>query len=191
MEHAPVGGPLVIGVGNRYRRDDGVGLVVAGRLREVACDASFGDPEHGKRTPCPLVVAEASGEGAALLEAFQGAAWVILVDAVASGAVPGTVLRLDAVAEPLPKQLFRYSTHALGVAEAVELARALGRLPARLVIFGVEGAEYAAGEGISPEVERAAGRVVGLILEEASSGDAPPQERGWPRSASDQVAGRQ
>ncbi len=150
---------MVIGVGNPYRRDDGVGLVVARRLRELAERA--------------LVVAEASGEGASLLETFEGASWVILIDAVASGAAPGTVVRLDAAAQPLPKQFFRYSTHAFGVAEAVELARALGCLPARLVIFGVEGAEYAAGEGLSSEVERAAERVVGLILGEARAMGAP------------------
>jgi hydrogenase maturation protease len=153
VEHREDGAPLVIGVGNPYRRDDGVGIVVARRLRELAERA--------------LVVAEASGEGASLLDAFEGAPWVILIDAVASGAAPGTVVRLDAAVQPLPKQFFRYSTHTLGVAEAVELARTLGCLPARLVIFGVEGAEYAAGEGLSPEVARAVGAVVGLILEEA------------------------
>lgn len=147
--------PLVVGVGNRYRRDDGLGPAVARRLQ----DAGYA-----------LAVVEASGEGAGLLQIMERSPWVILVDAVSSGAEPGTIHRLDA-ATPLPKRLFRYSTHAFGVAEAVELARALGSLPARLVIFGVEGAEFGAGDGLSSAVEQAAERVAALILAEARRSD--------------------
>ena len=53
----------------------------------------------------------------------------------------------------------RGSTHALGVAEAIELGRALGRLPRRLLVFGIEGGSFDAGAGLSPEVERAVGQL--------------------------------
>ena len=49
----------------------------------------------------------------------------------------------------------RSSTHAFGVADAVELARALGRLPGRLDVYAIEGASFAAGDRLSPAVERA------------------------------------
>jgi hydrogenase maturation protease len=143
---------LIIGLGNEYRGDDAVGLVVARRLKEAA--------------PQPVQVLEESGDGAALMESWQGAATVILIDAVQSGAKPGTLHRLDARAQPITKKFFRFSTHAFGVAEAVELARALGRLPSRLIVYGVEGKRFEAGVGLSPEIEAAAQQVVERALEE-------------------------
>ena len=82
-----------------------------------------------------------------------------MADAVSSGAEPGFVHRFDAGAAPLPAGLAGPSTHALGLPEAVELARALGRLPERLLVFGIEGARFEAGSRALPQVERAAGEV--------------------------------
>jgi hydrogenase maturation protease len=143
-------GTLVIGLGNQYRRDDAVGLVVARRLKEAA-------PEH-------VGVLEESGEATALMESWKDADAVILIDALDSGARPGTLHRLDAHTQPIPTSFFHYSTHALGVAEAIELARALGGLPPRLIAYGVEGKTFEAGSGLSPEVEKAAQEVVERVL---------------------------
>jgi hydrogenase maturation protease len=52
----------------------------------------------------------------------------------------------------VPADLFTCSTHGFGVATAVELARALNRLPPRLVLFGIEGKEFGIGRGLSTEV---------------------------------------
>jgi hydrogenase maturation protease len=129
----------VIGFGNEWRGDDGVGLEVARRL--------------GGRV--------LGGEPIALVDLLDGEDEVVLVDAVYSGAEPGTVFRLEAGAEPLPSQLFgASSTHALGLAEAVELARSLGRLPQRVVVYGIEGADFGFGKGLSAPVAAAAGRLV-------------------------------
>jgi len=111
-------------------------------------------------------VLEESGDGAALLESWQDADAVILIDAVRSGAKPGTIHRLDANAQPVAKKFFRFSTHAFGLAEAVELARALGRLPPRLIVYGVEGKSFEAGVGLSPEVEGAVDVVAERVLGE-------------------------
>jgi hydrogenase maturation protease len=141
---------LIIGLGNEYRRDDAVGLMVARRLKDAA-------PEHVR-------VLEQSGEGAGLMESWKDADAVILIDAVHSGAKPGTLHRLDAHAQPIPTRFFHYSTHAFSVAEAIELARALGQLPPRLILYGIEGKTFEAGLGLSPEVEKAAQKVVGRVL---------------------------
>src|SRR5574341_563487 len=115
---------LVIGVGNDYRGDDGVGRMVARELRQ--------------RSPRTIAILETTGEGAALLESWKGADTVILIDAVASGAYPGTIQRLDARAQPLPAGLLHTSTHAFGVAQAIELARALDQLPPRVLSIDQE-----------------------------------------------------
>ncbi|MFQ5795864.1 MAG: hydrogenase maturation protease [Candidatus Bipolaricaulia bacterium] len=146
---------LLIGIGNGYRGDDRVGLVVARKLRN-------------KCLPNTTVV-EATGEGAALMEAWKGADTVILVDAVSSSAGPGTIHRFDAHVHRIPANLFRYSTHAFSVVEAIELARALGQLPPRLIVYGVEGKSFEAGTELSTEVETAAGELVESVMQEVQS----------------------
>lgn len=137
---------LIIGIGNDYRSDDAIGLLVARALQ-------------ARKLP-HVSVLEATGEGTALLETWSGADAVILIDAVASGAAAGTLHQLDARAGPISPRFFRYSTHAFGVAEAIELARVLGVLPARLAIYGIEGSNFIAGMSLSPEVEHAAHKAV-------------------------------
>ncbi len=132
---------MVIGVGNGWRGDDGAGLAVARRVRELA--------------PAGVEVREVEGDATALVDAWSGAARVVVVDAAESGAPPGTVQRFDARSQPLPVRSLRSSTHAFGVSDAVELARALRRLPDRLDVYAIEGASFTAGERLSPAVERA------------------------------------
>ena len=141
---------LVIGVGNDYRRDDGVGLRVARALRQ-------------RQVGCVSVL-ERTGEGAALMEAWQDAPAVILIDAVDSGGKPGTIHRFDAHVETIPAEFFHYSTHAFGLAEAVEMARNLKQLPPRVVVYGVEGRDFTSGVGLSPEVEAAAQEMTARLL---------------------------
>jgi hydrogenase maturation protease len=143
---------LVIGIGNLYRGDDAVGLVVARRLKA--------------RNLTGVTVIEESGEGAALLDAWIDAPTVIVLDAAHSGSTPGTIHRFDARAERLPSRLFHYSTHAFSLAEAIELARALNQLPWRLIVYGIEGKIFTAGKELSAEVERAATQVVERVIEE-------------------------
>ncbi len=143
----------VIGVGNRWRSDDGVGLEVAARVRALA--------------PPGVEVVEREGEPVGLLDALEGAEAVVLVDAVSSGGTPGTLHRLDATETELPHELFARSTHHLGLAEAVELGRALGRLPERVVVVGVEGGSWAAGDELSPQVAESLDAAVAAVLEEA------------------------
>ena len=139
-----------IGVGNLYRHDDGVGLYVAQRLRlENVPGVSV--LEHG-------------GEGTALLEALDGADTVILIDAMCSGAAPGKIIQFAPNRQPLPASAFSRSSHAFGVAEAVELGRSLERLPKCLQIYGIEGACFDWGIGLTPVVQRAARRLVPIIV---------------------------
>jgi hydrogenase maturation protease len=145
--------PLVIGIGNTFRSDDGVGIWVVRRLRG--------------QLPSGVCILEATGEGAALLEAWKGAAAVVLVDAMRSGAAPGTIHRFDAGVEPIRSVFFRGSSHAFGVGEAIELARALTQLPSRLIVYGIEGGNFSAGVELSAAVVRSATEVADELLREA------------------------
>ena len=142
---------LVIGLGHPDRGDDAVGTIVANRLSE--------------RAPAN-VAAMALGETARLLDVIGGADEVIIVDAALSGAPPGTIHRLDANAGPLPQAMFAMSTHAMGVAEAIELARTLGELPARCIVFAIEGASFDLGQQPTPQVAAAIDEVMARVLDE-------------------------
>jgi len=145
---------LIIGLGNAFRGDDGVGLLVARRLRQLTLPGLF--------------IQELSGEGTALLEAWGSADRVIIVDAVSSGSEPGIIHQIEVDDRPLPAHFSGSSSHTFGLAEAVELGRRLDRLPASLIIYGIEGKSYALGEGLSPEVEAAANRLVKQLAQELS-----------------------
>src|SRR3972149_1278589 len=67
---------------------------------------------------------------------------------------------------PIPGSFFHRSTHAINVADAIELARSLGELPPHLVVYGIEGRSFEAGAGLSPEVEKAVQEVVEAVVGE-------------------------
>lgn len=146
---------LVIGIGNSDRGDDAVGRVVARKL---------------SRQSIPGVrVVEHSGEPAGLLECLTGAESVYLIDAASTGERPGTTRRFDVAAMELPRVAFGYSTHGLGLAEAIELARALGKLPRRCVVYAIEGRTCEVGATLSPEVATAVAEVANQIRDEMLS----------------------
>jgi hydrogenase maturation protease len=144
---------LVIGIGNRFRRDDGAGPAVVERLRAAKLGETVALGEH-------------DGEGAALIETWDGAERVFLVDAARSASEPGAIHRFEAHARALPAAWASPSTHAVGVAAAIELGRVLGRLPPHLVVYAIEGAEFGDGPGLTPLVARAVERLADALREE-------------------------
>ena len=142
-------GTLIMGIGNPYRQDDGVGVVVARAL--AACGL-----------PATVVVEQAMA-GPSLLELWCNFATVIAIDALAGGATPGRWHVIDAHAGPLPRRTPADSSHGFGLAETIELARALALLPPALTVYGVEGAAFGVGEGLSPAVAKQVPALVAQI----------------------------
>jgi hydrogenase maturation protease len=145
----------VVGVGNRWRGDDAAGIHVVARLR--------GTLEGDVR------LVEHEGEPTVLIDSWQPEDSVWLVDAVSSGAPAGTIHRVEAGSEQLPAELFRASTHHFGLAETIELARAVGRLPRRVVVYGIEGERFELSEGLTPAVRDAVVRTAAAVSEEVSA----------------------
>ena len=98
------------------------------------------------------------------MEAWAGADSVVIVDTVSSGAPAGTLHRFDAGENAVPARTFRSSTHAIGIADTIELARALGRLPRRVRVYGVEAGGFENGSALTPAVETAVAFLVKNIL---------------------------
>jgi hydrogenase maturation protease len=164
------GSAVLIGIGNSYRRDDGIGPAVVGAISEIG--------------PAGVLLIASDGEPTTLIEAWTGAEHVVLVDAVAGSqavsggetgpggeAVPGRIQRrvlvpIDrarATDWPLPSAA---SSHRMGVADALFLASALDRMPQRLVAFGMEAADTGFGQGLSPAIAAALPGLVQAVLAE-------------------------
>lgn len=145
---------VVIGIGNSFRRDDGVGVAVAAALREQAVPG--------------VRVLTGIEDPVSLLEAWSSAALAVLVDAA---------LRCGPASSPQPGRVHRatmsevvgghgLSSHRLDVAEALALGLALDRVPDRLVLFTVEAADVGHGPGLSPAVAAAVPAVLAAVVAE-------------------------
>jgi len=145
----------IIGLGNSMRGDDAVGLLAARRLRR-----DLGDRAE---------VTEAEMAGVDIVELIKGVGVAILIDAARSGQRPGTIHRLDASTRPIGVGMFPSSSHALGVSEALELARVLGVLPKAVIVYGIEVGHTEAGQPLSPQVAKALDEVVGLVIQECEA----------------------
>lgn len=145
----------IIGLGNGMRGDDAVGLLAARRIRQAVGD-------H-------VEVIEAEMAGVDILDLMEGAHMVILIDAARSGQAPGTVHRLNASAGPIGVQIFPHSSHAIGISEALELARAMGSLPATVIVYGVEVGNVGVGRLLSPPAANALDEVVERIVQDCEA----------------------
>ncbi|AXE24267.1 peptidase M52 [Streptomyces globosus] len=158
----------VIGLGNGFRRDDGVGPVVVGLLRERSAQ---------RRLPADTVLAECDGDPGRLIELWDNTALAIVVDACfPPSAQPGRTHRWDAAADGglRPAAAGRHSTHGLGLADALRLGAVLGRSPGRLIVYAVEGADRSMGVGITPAVARAVPRLIRRIAADIGQHGASP-----------------
>lgn len=157
-KRAGVGTIRVIGVGNVWRGDDAVGLQAARRLREMLGPS--------------VEVIDAEGDGLALLDLMEGIDHVILVDAVKGGGRPGTTVRLDLSMESSWGIVVPCSTHAIGIADAIDLARALGRLPKQIILHGIEIESVDSGTSLSGSVREGLDIVVEQVYREVRGHDA-------------------
>ncbi len=152
----------MLGVGNALRHDDAAGLEVVRRARALAPPVARADLVGA------IEFREHEGEMLALLGAWEGAGAVIVADAIHDSAPVGTLQRFDVSRRALPAHLEgSSSTHAIGVADAIELGRVLGRLPRRVVVYGVTGACFDAGCGLSAALLDAIDPLARCVLEEA------------------------
>jgi hydrogenase maturation protease len=140
---------LVIGIGNPDRGDDAVGVQIARRVAAL-------------RPHVRLVELDQPSDA---LDAWAPEDTVVVADAVSSNGDPGDIHVFDVVTRKLPARNWSAGgTHALGLASVVELARALGKLPRRLVVVGVEAAQFDRGAPMSGAVAAAVPAAADAVL---------------------------
>ena len=138
---------LIAGLGNELRGDDAAGLLAVRALRGLAA----GD----------IDVVEHSGDAASLAESMLQYQEIVVIDAVAAGSAPGTVVRMPADS---PSTRSSTSSHGPGLRQAIALSHALGASP-NVRIFGITGRTFELGAAPSPEVVTAASEVAAEIRE--------------------------
>jgi hydrogenase maturation protease len=151
----------VIGLGNSFRRDDGVGPAVA-----AAVDA--------RGIPGVRVLTEAA-DPVTVLDAWAGVRLAVLIDAVVTETPrPGRIHRCatDHLAGSPA-----VSSHAVDVATLLALGEALHRMPNDFVVFAVEAAETGYGPGLTPDVAAAVPLVVDAVVAETEG-----RQRSWART---------
>lgn len=166
MTGAVTGASVVIGIGNRFRRDDGAALRVIETL--------------GDRVPPSVVLVESDGEPTRLIESWTDVELAVVVETVRRGDAPGTVAAVDwerwadAPATTLPER----GSHSLGVLEAIALGDAIGRLPERLRFIGIEPQDLGWGEGLTPDVASSTERAARLVLDYLCPSPPPSEVSG-------------
>jgi len=149
---------LIIGAGNEYRSDDSIGVKIAGEFRKSNIE--------------DIEVVQGLSDSTALLDLWEGANTVILIDAICSDGIPGTIYRLEPLIEEIPFRLFiNLSTHAFNLMETIKLGRNLDQLPLSLIVYGIEGKNFMPGTTLSPEVRNAGKKVFELIKGELQKRD--------------------
>lgn len=131
----------LFGIGNPFRSDDRIGRLIAQQLFDL------NSPSIG--------IYESDGDGAKLIDQWQDARVVFLVDAVSSKQPIGAIHRYEAHDTPLPNAIFGRSTHHWGMADAIELARRLHKLPPRVIVYGIEASNFSYGLDLSPPLQAA------------------------------------
>ena len=155
-------GTVIIGLGNPLLSDDGVGIAVALGVGEEL------------RARMALTVTELHTGGIRLMEAMAGFSRAVVVDAMVSGAPPGTLHRFDPRAFVTTKNTF--SSHDTDFATAYDLGKLAGvPLPDRVFFWGIEAQEFDLfGEQFTPEVSAAVPGAIKRIVAEIISWEARP-----------------
>lgn len=141
---------VIIGIGNEYRRDDAAGIRALHRLRAL--------------DPPGVVFADSDGEATSLIELWSGADLAIVIDGVAAGGEPGRLYRFG-LHHPAVAVRSGAGSHQVSLGSVVALARALGRMPRQLLVFGIQVGDVSPGLGLTAAVERGVAAVVDEIAE--------------------------
>lgn len=144
------GNIIVFGVGNLYRSDDAAGLIVLEKLRSQNLRG--------------VLLKEIVGDGLSLIQEWTERDKVIIIDAVSSGSLPGTIFRFDLLKQQMPNTKFHFSSHTINIISAIELAVQLKKLPLELSLFAIEGKSFDYGSAVSQEVTEASEIVTNDVM---------------------------
>jgi hydrogenase maturation protease len=143
---------IVLGLGNLIRSDDGVGIHAVHQL--------FRD----RRIPENVELLDGGTLGLQLLPAIQEVTHLLVLDAINTGAAPGTIARFDiSEIEPLPGTP---SVHQIGFADVLAALRLLEKFPQQMILLGVQPEQTGWGDKLSGPVQEALPALIEAAIDE-------------------------
>ena len=144
---------LVLGIGNVLLTDEGVGVRT---LKELERRFSF---------PANVELLDGGTAGIELLRHIRNRDCLIIIDAMKSGHVPGTIVRVEGEDVPAAFRT-RISPHQLGLSDLLAAAMLTDELPKNLVLFGVEPESIDIGLDLTETVEANLGKLIEAVADE-------------------------
>ncbi len=149
----------MVGTGNRFRSDDCAGLKAVSLLQQRASN----------RWGVEVTIVDLEGDQSAILDHMNSTDVVIIIDAVHSDGQPGSFVRIDSTNGEIPLTFDGNSTHGYGTSYVLRIAKMIGVLPQRVIIYGIAGKNFSSGTDVSPEVTKSVDTVVEKVSEEIDS----------------------
>jgi len=146
---------IILGMGNKFFGDDGVGIIIAEKLSEILKDQKN------------ITVEETNWGGFRIIDLLSGYKNTIVVDALKTGKMPvGYIHNLDY--KELIHSVRMVSFHDVNFATAVEFAKEIGRpMPENITVFAIEVEETDHfSETLTPKVKEAIDTCIQMIMEE-------------------------
>jgi hydrogenase maturation protease len=142
---------LILGIGNKFRSDDGAGVVAAEKIKKFGIEK--------------FDVKIVDGEGTEIIETWKGYDNVIIIDAVQENGSAGKIHEINANEDALESDFFNYSSHAFGLAEAINVSRVMNKLPKFLIVYGIEGEHFQFDTKLTSKIEKAVNKIAAMIKE--------------------------
>jgi hydrogenase maturation protease len=143
---------LIMGVGNILLKDEGIGVHVVGRLKEMSL------PEN-------VEVLDGGTAGLDLVDFMENRRKLIVIDAVKSGGKPGTIYRLtEENLKIKPKAIISF--HEIDFLDALYMSDVMKNKPEEVIVIGIEPKDMSDGIDLSPEIEERIPRIIEIVMEE-------------------------
>jgi hydrogenase maturation protease len=143
---------LILGIGNLLLKDEGIGVHVVERLKEMPL------PEH-------VEVLDGGTSGLDLVDFIEGRKKLIVIDAVNAGENPGTLYRLtEENLDIKPKAITSF--HEIDFLDALHMSEVVNSKPEEIVVIGIEPKDMSSGLELSPEIEERIPEIIKLVMKE-------------------------
>lgn len=142
----------ILGVGNELLSDEGVGVHVIKKLREMD-------------VPPGIEVIEGGTDGFGLFNIICETDHLVVIDSLKGGGKAGSIYRFNVKDAPNCPDSFKTSVHQIGILEVLHLSGLIGKTP-ETIIFGIEPKKITTGMELSPEIQEKIPRLIELVLDE-------------------------
>lgn len=155
---------LLLGIGNLIMSDDGIGVRVIQRIQR-----EYSLPGH-------VEVIDGGTLGLDLLPLLEQVGRLLVVDAVETGKVPGSCVRLSGEELPIALET-KVSPHQMGLKDLLAVARLMGHLPPEMVLIGVQPGSIEMSSELTPEIEAKMDLLVESVLNELAKWGVCPEPK--------------